>query len=160
MIFYFSHAYIGFENAERVAEILNSSDLHIAGKKVFPFPAYSDLLQELPDLGEIKAKLPEINSKEVLRFLKRLFLSSILICFSSQEPPSKKRKVEEDDEEMESDDGEEDEVDEEGEEEGDEEGEEEEDSDGEDEEDSEGEDENDLQEGDDDSDEGKFFLML
>jgi hypothetical protein len=84
MIFYFSHAYIGFENAERVAEILNSSDLHIAGKKVFPFPAYySDLLQELPDLGEIKAKLPEINSKEVLRFLKRLFLSSILICFSS-----------------------------------------------------------------------------
>ncbi|XP_046657359.1 uncharacterized protein LOC124350617 isoform X2 [Daphnia pulicaria] len=122
----FCHAYLGFDTAERAAEILSSTDLKIAGKKVYVFPAYSDLLQELPDLGEIKAKLPESDTKEG--------------------PPSKKRKVENEDDEMGSDEEangeEEDEVDEEG--EGEEEGEEEE---GEEEE---SEDEDGQEEGDDD----------
>jgi hypothetical protein len=69
----FSHAYLGFDNAERAAEILSSTDLKIAGKKVYVFPAYSDLLQELPDLGEIKAKLPESDTEEVLVRFHRIF---------------------------------------------------------------------------------------
>ena len=56
-IILFSHAAIRF-NKERVAEILKCKNLKIGGKKVFVFPAYTELLRDDPNLGE-----PEIVEK-------------------------------------------------------------------------------------------------
>lgn len=47
-----SHAALRFKNTERVAEILKSKNLKIAGKKVYVFPACLEFLHEYPKLGE------------------------------------------------------------------------------------------------------------
>ncbi|KAI9553403.1 hypothetical protein GHT06_021306 [Daphnia sinensis] len=67
----FCHAALRFKSTERVAEILKCKFLNVAGKKVYVFPAYEELLCDNPRLGE-----PEPVAVEV-----------------KEEPPTKKRKV-------------------------------------------------------------------
>ncbi|XP_057378395.1 keratin, type II cytoskeletal 1-like [Daphnia carinata] len=101
----YCHAALRFKNPERVAEILKSKNLKIAGKKIYVFPACMEFLHEYPKLGEPEPVVEQSgNGTEV-----------------KDEPPSKKRKVGQEEESMEQDeeesDEEEDEEDEEEEEE-------------------------------------------
>ena len=50
-IYLFSHAALRFDT-EKVAEILKSKNVKIAGKKVYVFPAYAEFLHDDPKLGE------------------------------------------------------------------------------------------------------------
>uniref|UniRef100_A0A0N8BGC4 Uncharacterized protein n=1 Tax=Daphnia magna TaxID=35525 RepID=A0A0N8BGC4_9CRUS len=122
----YCHAALRFKNAERVAEILKSKNLKIAGKKVYVFPACLEFLHEYPKLGEPEPVVEQSgNGTEV-----------------KDDPPSKKRKVEEEEEDDTNGQDEEESDEEESDEEDDEEDEEEED-----------EDENDEAADEDDSDE-------
>merc|ERR1712071_407493 len=70
---------------KRVNEILNDGkQLEILGKKVYPIPAHSSLLEDLPKLG--KGNLDVV--KDAAKLIKE-----------ASEPPSKKIKIEKDDEE-------------------------------------------------------------
>ena len=51
IIYLFSHAALRFDT-EKVAEILKSKNVKIAGKKVYVFPAYAEFLHDDPKLGE------------------------------------------------------------------------------------------------------------
>lgn len=68
-----SHAALRFKNTERVAEILKCKFLNIAGKKVYVFPAYEELLCENPQLGEpepvaveVKEVAIDVNNRLIL----------------------------------------------------------------------------------------------
>lgn len=56
-----SHAALRFNDTERVAQILKCKFLKIAGKKVYVFPAYTELLCDDPKLGEPESKTVEIK---------------------------------------------------------------------------------------------------
>merc|ERR1712071_393541 len=100
----YCHASLRFTDTKMGNEILNDGkQLEILGKKVYPIPAHSSLLEDLPKLGK--------GNLDVVKDAAKLIKAS--------EPPSKKIKIEKDDEEEdedEEDDGEEEGDDEEGEE--------------------------------------------
>lgn len=50
---FFSHASLRFTDTKRVNEILNDGKtFEILGKKVYPFPAHSSLLEDMPKIGK------------------------------------------------------------------------------------------------------------
>lgn len=60
-----------------MAEILKCKFLNIAGKKVYVFPAYEELLCENPQLGEPEPVAVEVEVKEVaIDVNNRLILSN------------------------------------------------------------------------------------
>ena len=74
------------------------TDLKIAGKKIYVFPANMEFLHDFPKLGEPEPVVEEAGNgaevKEVCCYTIKL-LPNMCQCFiSPQEPPSKKRKVE------------------------------------------------------------------
>merc|ERR1712127_481030 len=80
----YCHASLRFTDTKRVNEILNDGkQLEILGKKVYPIPAHSSLLEDLPKLG--KGNLDVV--KDAAKLIKE-----------ASEPPSKKIKIEKDDE--------------------------------------------------------------
>lgn len=128
----YCHASLRFTDTKRVNEILNDGKtLEILGKKVFPIPAHSSLLEDMPKLGKANNDLTKAAAKLVK---------------DASEPPSKKMKMEKAEDE-----GDDDEDDDE--EDDDEEEDEEEDGDNEDEENGEGEGEDEEADDDDDEDE-------
>merc|ERR1712191_15586 len=68
----------------------DGKQLEILGKKVYPIPAHSSLLEDLPKLG--KGNLDVV--KDAAKLIKE-----------ASEPPSKKIKIEKDDEEEDEDEG-------------------------------------------------------
>lgn len=120
----YCHASMRFTSPKRVDEILNDGKvIEIAGKKVYPIPAHSSLLEELQKLGKGQKDETLKAAAELVK--------------EASEPPSKKIKMEksENDEDGDEVDGEEEEDDEEGEEEDEDEEGEDEDEEGENEED-------------------------
>merc|ERR1712071_171339 len=76
----YCHASLRFTDTKRVNEILNDGKtLEILGKKVFPIPAHSSLLEDMPKLGKANNDLTKAAAKLVKDAL---------------EPPSKKMKME------------------------------------------------------------------
>lgn len=63
----FCHAALRFKNTERVAEILKCKFLNIAGKKVYVFPAYEELLCENPQLGEPEPVAVEVKEEPLTK---------------------------------------------------------------------------------------------
>merc|ERR1712137_611172 len=127
----YCHASLRFTDTKRVNEILNDGKtFEILGKKVYPFPAHSSLLEDMPKIGKANNDATKAAAKLVK---------------DTSEPPNKKMKLDkaEDDEGDDEEDG-----DEEGDEEGDEDGGNDEENGGE--EDGEGEEDDD--EDDDESD--------
>ncbi|KAK4012734.1 hypothetical protein OUZ56_024970 [Daphnia magna] len=72
----FCHAHVGFGTLKEAAEARELTDLKIAGRKVYIFPAYLELMQDLPNLGSPKKK------------------KAVKDVEAEEEPPSKKKKTE------------------------------------------------------------------
>lgn len=66
-MFYCSHAHVGFGTLKEAAEARELTDLKIAGRKVYIFPAYLELMQDLPNLGSPKKKkaVKDVEAEEV-----------------------------------------------------------------------------------------------
>merc|ERR1712136_67115 len=128
----YCHASLRFTDTKRVNEILNDGKtLEILGKRVYPIPAHSSLLEDMPKLGKANNDLAKAAAKLVK---------------DASEPPNKKMKL--DKAEDEEGDDEEDEDEENGEEEGDDE----EDENGENEDEENGDDGEEEDDDDDESD--------